>query len=416
MSASHDYITQIEGHARITFDIEKEKAQVKMEVHEGCRLFEEFLRGRRADEVPQMSSRICGVCPVVHNYSAVMAVENAMGIRPSAQTEKLRRLGIVGQMLQSHALHLYFLALPEYVGAGTPVELFGKAPEEVKRAIRVRAVGNDIVGIVSGRAVHPINSVPGGFSRLPTRTQLARVRKELKELVDDCLGTYNFAASLKYPALERKTEYSALDDGRNFPSYGGKIVSSEGLSAPLTDYRKYLNESVKTYSTAKFSHHNGHGFFVGAISRINLFHDRLSDKAKALARDGAFKFPSTNPFHNLVAQGIELVHYAEEGIDIAGELARELVDETVPKVVKAGWGVGATEAPRGTLYHAYRVDEKGIVTEADIVTPTAQNLTNIEEDLTALLNANIGKPRSELIKLTESLVRAYDPCFSCSTH
>jgi len=416
MSASHDYITQIEGHARITFDIEHDRAKVQLEVAEGCRLFEEFLRGRRADEVAQMSSRICGVCPVVHNYSAIMAVENAMGIAPSKQTEDLRRLGIVGQMLQSHALHLYFLALPEYVGAGTPVELFGKAPDEVKRALRVRAVGNDIVEMVSGRAVHPINSVPGGFSRLPGRAQLSRIKKELRNIVEDCLGTYSFAASLKYPHLERKTEYSALDDGKRFPIYGGTIVSSEGLRAPLGDYKKHLNEAVKTYSTAKFSNRNGHGFFVGAISRINLFHDRLSDGAKALLQGDAVKFPSTNPFHNLVAQGIELVHYAEEGMDLAGSLARELKDETPARMIKPGWGVGAAEAPRGTLFHAYRVDESGIVTEADIVTPTAQNLTNIEEDLLALLNANITRPRPELVKLTESLVRAYDPCFSCSTH
>jgi sulfhydrogenase subunit alpha len=416
MTAGHDYISQIEGHGHISFDIEKEKAHVKMEVHEGCRLFEEFLRGRRADEVPQMASRICGVCPVVHNYSAVMGVESAMGITPSKQTEDLRRLGIVGQMLQSHALHLYFLALPEYVGAQTPVELYGKAPEAVKRALRVRTVGNDIVEAVSGRAIHPINSVPGGFTRLPTKTRLAAIRKQLKAVVDDCLETYTFAASIMYPALERRSEYSALDDGRNFPIYGGKIVSSEGVNAPLGDYRKYLNEVVKAYSTAKFSSRNGHGFFVGAISRVNLFHDRLSDGAKALVSGGAVRFPSTNPFHNLVAQGIELVHYAEEGIDLAGRLSKELKDETVPKVVKAGWGVGATEAPRGTLFHAYRVDDNGIVTEADIVTPTAQNLLNIEEDLTALLNNNINKPHADLVKLTESLLRAYDPCFSCSTH
>ncbi|MEM2869319.1 MAG: Ni/Fe hydrogenase subunit alpha [Thermoplasmata archaeon] len=415
MSAGYNYISQIEGHARITFEIEKGRARVQMEVHEGCRLFEEFLRGRRADEVAQMSSRICGVCPVVHNYAAIMAIEKAMGIQPSAQTEKLRRLGIVGQMLQSHALHLYFLALPEYLGAGTLVELYGKAPEAVKRALRVRAVGNDIVQVVSGRAVHPVNSVPGGFMRLPSRTKMAMVKKELKGVLEDCVETYRFAASLAYPELHRKTEYSALDDGQNYPAYGGRIVSDAGVNAPLTDYKKYLNEAVRTYSTAKFSHRNGHGFFVGAISRVNLFHHRLLDRARELAGD-VVKFPSVNPFHNLVAQGIELVHYTEEGIELAGELAQELKDETVPRVVRPGWGVGATEAPRGTLFHAYRVDEKGIVTEADIVTPTAQNLTNIEEDLTALLNANITKPRAELVKLTESLLRAYDPCFSCSTH
>lgn len=414
MNQGMDYVSQIEGHGRISFDIEKGKASVKMEVQEGCRLFEAFLRGRRSDEVAQMSSRICGVCPVVHNYAAIQAVESAMGIKPTEQVAKLRRLGIVGQMLQSHALHLYFLALPEYLGAGTPLELYQKSPVAVRRALEIRQVGNTIVGAVSGRPVHPINSIPGGFSRLPTRTQLARIKKDLKGVMEDCIETSKFVSSIKFPELERKTEYSALDDGKHFPSYGGKIVSSEGLNAPLADYKAYLNEAVRTYSTSKFSHRNGHGFFVGAIARVNLFHDRLSDRAKALAQDA--KFPSANPFHNLTAQGIELVHYAEEGIELAGELAASLKDERPGKVIREGWGVGAVEAPRGTLFHAYRVDAKGIVTEADIVTPTAQNLTNIEEDLAALLNANISKPRAELVKLTESLLRAYDPCFSCSTH
>ena len=415
MSASQEYVTQIEGHGRITFDIEKGKSSVKMEVHEGSRLFEAFLAGRRADEVAQMSSRICGVCPVVHNYAAIQAVEGAMGITPSEQTIKLRRLGLVGQMLQSHALHLYVLALPEYLGAGTVLELYQKAPEAVKRALRLRNVGNTIVGAVSGRPIHPINSLPGGFSRLPSRAQLARIKKDLKGVLDDCVETSKFVSSVKYPELQRKTEYSALDNGKYFPDYSGEIVSTEGVRAPLKDYKKYLNEAVRTYSTTKFSQRNGHGFFVGALARVNLFKDRLEDRAKALAEETKL-FPSANPFHNLVAQGIELVHYTELGIPLAGELAESLKDERPEKIVRAGWGVGAVEAPRGTLFHSYRVNDKGIVTEADIVTPTAQNVTNIEEDLTALLNANITKPRPELVKLTEGLLRAYDPCFSCSTH
>jgi sulfhydrogenase subunit alpha len=414
MNVSMDYISQIEGHGRISFDISGGKASVKLEVHEGCRLFEAFLRGRRCDEVPQMSSRICGVCPVVHNYSAIQAVESAMGISPSEQTAQLRRLGIAGQMLQSHALHLYFLALPEYVGAGTPLELYQKNPAAVRRALEIRAMGNTIVETVSGRAVHPINSIPGGFARLPSKAKLAQIKKGIKGVLEDCVETARFVGSIGFPQLQRKTEYSALDDGERYPIYGGEIVSSEGLRAPIADYRKHLNEAVRTYSTSKFSQRNGHGFFTGAMARINLFQDRLSDGAKGLSRE--FGFPSTNPFHNLTAQGIELVHYAEEGIGLAGALASSLKDERPEKIIREGWGVGAVEAPRGTLFHSYRVDAKGIVTEADIVTPTAQNLTNIEEDLTALLNANISKPRAELVKLTEGLLRAYDPCFSCSTH
>jgi sulfhydrogenase subunit alpha len=416
MTQDHDYVTQIEGHGKIVYDFDGGKANVKLEVHEGSRLFEAFLRGRRADEVPQMSSRICGVCPVVHNYAAIMAVENAMQIKPSEQTEKLRRLGIVGQMLQSHALHLYVLALPEYLGAGTPVELYTKAPDAVVRALKIRGVGNDIVETVSGRAVHPINSVPGGFGRVPAKKEIRKLLNSLKGVLDDCIATAKFVETIKFPKFERKTEYSALDDGKNFPSYGGKIVSTEGVNAPLADYKKYTNEVVREYSPTKFSSRNGHGFVVSSLARVNLFQNRLYDKAKDIAKNGKVKFPNYNPFNCLVAQGIELVHYCEEGIALAEDLAGSIKDETVPKVVRAGYGVGSVEAPRGTLFHAYRVNSEGIVMEADIITPTAQNVYAIEDDLKQLLNENIKKPKTELKALTESLLRAYDPCFSCSTH
>ncbi|MEM4308852.1 MAG: Ni/Fe hydrogenase subunit alpha [Thermoplasmata archaeon] len=416
MNVEMNYITQIEGHGIINFEIVDGKPKVRMEVHEGARLFESFLRNRRADEVIAMSSRICGVCPVVHNYAAVQAVENAMGIEVSEQTKLLRRLGNVGQMLQSHALHLYVLALPEYLNADGVVDVYMRNPEAVKRALKIRNVGNLIVEVVSGRAVHPVSSVPGGFAKLPTKTELKRIVKELKGVLDDCIETYNLAASIKYPELQRKTEYSAIDDGEMYPSYGGMIVSSEGVRAPAKDYRKYTNEVFRPYSHTKFSTRNGHGFFVGSIARVNLFSDRLGEKAKELAKNGPVKFPSYNPFHNLVAQALELVHYAEEGIEIASRLAKTLKEEKPQKIVKAGTGVGVVEAPRGTLFHEYTVDANGIVKEANIITPTAQNVQNIEEDLTALLTANINKPREELVRLTEALLRAYDPCFSCSTH
>ncbi|MGB9636232.1 MAG: Ni/Fe hydrogenase subunit alpha, partial [Thermoplasmata archaeon] len=341
---------------------------------------------------------------------------NAMGIQVSEQTKLLRRLGNVGQMLQSHALHLYVLALPEYLNADGIVDVYMRNPEAVKRALRIRNVGNLIVEIVSGRAVHPVSSVPGGFAKLPTKTQLKRIAKELKSVLNDCIETYNLAASINYPDLERKTEYSAIDDGKMYPSYEGMIVSSEGVHVPATEYRKYTNEVYRPYSNAKFSTRNGHGFFVGAIARVNLFTNRLSERAKELAKNGAVKFPSYNPFHNLVAQGVELVHYAEEGIEIATMLSKSLKDEVPEKRVRGGTGVGVAEAPRGTLFHEYTIDGNGIVKDVNIITPTAQNVQNIEEDLYALLSKNMNKTREELVRLTEALLRAYDPCFSCSTH
>jgi len=414
MNVEMNYITQIEGHGKIHFEVKDGKLDVRMEVHEGARLFENFLRGRRYDEVAAMSSRICGVCPLPHNYAATQAIENAMGIQVSEQTKMLRRLGIAGQALQSHGLHLYVLAFPEYLNADGIVDVYMRNPEAVKRALRIRNAGNVVVEIVSGRAVHPVSSIPGGFARIPTKTEMKRVVKELKAVLNDCIETCTLAGSLKYPDFERKTEYSAIDDGVHFPAYDGMIVSSEGVRAKAEEYRKYTNEVYRPYSNTKFSTRNGHGFFVGAIARVNLFKDRLSPKARELAEQ--FKFPSYNPFYNLIAQAVELVHYAEEGLEIATELSKTIKDEKVEKVVRAGTGVGVVEAPRGTLFHEYTVDANGIVREANIITPTAQNVQNIEEDLYALLSKNMNKPREELVRLTEALLRAYDPCFSCSTH
>jgi coenzyme F420-reducing hydrogenase alpha subunit len=319
-------------------------------------------------------------------------------------------------MLQSHALHLYALALPEYLGASGVAEVYKSNPDAFKRALRIRAVGNLIVETVSGRAVHPVNSIPGGFAKLPTKMQLKGIEKALKGAIGDCMATYELTSSIKYPELERKTEYSATDDRENYPSYGGCIISSEGTEAPLSEYTKHLNEAIREYSTTKFSSRNGHGFFVGSLSRVNLFKDRLEERALVLAESGPVKFPSHNPFHNLVAQAVELVHYTEEGVRLANKLSKGIKDERPEKIIHPGRGVGVVEAPRGTLFHEYAIDAKGIVTDVNIVTPTAQNLTNIEEDLHALLTKNANAPREDLKRLADSLLRAYDPCFSCSTH
>jgi sulfhydrogenase subunit alpha len=412
-----EFVTQIEGHGRIWFDIKDGKVvEARLEIHEGSRLFESFLRGRRADEVPQMSSRICGVCPVPHNMAAIQALENAMGIEASEQTVLLRELALAGQMIHSHALHLYVLAAPDYLNVMGVSEIYAKLPDVVKRAIKIRTVGNNIVERIGGRSVHPINSVPGGFAKLPTREDMERIVRETKEIMKDCIETYNLFASLKNIEFERKTEYLAIDNGKNFPIYSGRLVTNRGLNVEAKEYRNHIKEVFKPYSNTKFCVINGHGFHVGAIARVNLFKDRLNPIAKDLLKGCPVKFPSDNPFHNNLAQALEMVHYAEEAIKIAEELAVKLKDEERAKQTKAGTGVGVVEAPRGTLIHEYTVDKNGIVKDANLIIPTGMNTTNIEEDLYALLSANINKPKEQLKRLAEMLFRAYDPCLSCSTH
>ncbi|MCX8191816.1 MAG: Ni/Fe hydrogenase subunit alpha [Nitrososphaerales archaeon] len=412
-----EFVTQIEGHGRINFEIVNDKVvEVRLEIHEGSRFFESFLRGRRADEVPQMVSRICGVCPVPHNHCAVQALEDAMGIEVSEQTRMLRRLTLSAEMIHDHALHLYILASPDYLGVNGITDLYSKFPDLVKRCIKMRSVGNRAIEIVGGRAVHPINSIPGGFAKLPTRADMRRIVKDFKSIMNDCIETFNTFANLKYPEFERATEYLAIDDGKHFPVYAGRLVSNRGLNADVRAYRNYIKEVFKPYSNSKFCVIDGHGFHVGAIARINLFKDRLNPIAKDLLESSQVKFPSDNPFHNNLAQALEMVHYAEEVIRIAEELAVKLKDEERPKQTKDGTGVGVVEAPRGVLIHEYTVDKNGIIRGANLIIPTGMNTTNIEEDLYALLSMNIDKPKEELKKLAEQLFRAYDPCLSCSTH
>jgi len=411
-----EYVTQIEGHGRVYFDIKDGKVDVRLEIQEGSRLFESLLRGRRADEVPQMSSRICGVCPVPHNLAAVQALENGMGIEVSEQTKMLRRLMISSQMIVSHALHLYVLAAAEYLGVNGVSELYAKFPEAVKRCVRIRRVGNRGIEIVGGRAVHPINSIPGGFAKLPSKKDLKNLAKDFRTVLDDCVETFNLFAGLKYPEFERATEYLAIDDGKHYPAYSGRLVTNRGLNVEAKEYRSHITEVFKPYSTTKFCLIKGHGFHVGAIARVNLFKDRLNPIAKELLESCPLKFPSDNPFHNNLAQALEIVHYAEEAIKIAEELSVTLKDEERQRQTKAGTGVGVVEAPRGTLIHEYTVDENGVVKEANLIIPTGMNTTNIEEDLYTILTANIDKPKEHLKRLAEMLFRAYDPCLSCSTH
>jgi coenzyme F420-reducing hydrogenase alpha subunit len=411
-----EYVTQIEGHGRVHFDIKDGKVEVRLEILEGSRLFESLLRGRRADEVPQMSSRVCGVCPIAHNLAAVQALENGMGIEVSEQTRMLRKLMISSQIIVSHTLHLYLLSAADYLGINRLSDLYVKFPEVVKRCVRMRGVGNKCIEIVSGRAVHPINSIPGGFAKLPSKKDLEKLAKGFKSIMGDCIQTFNLFASLNYPEFERVTEYLALDDGEHFPAYCGRLVTNKGLNVEAKEYRNYLTEVFKPYSTSKFCVLKGHGFRVGAIARLNLFNDRLNPVAKQLLKNCPIKFPSDNPFHNNLAQALEIVHYAEEAIKIAEELSSTLKDEERPKQTRAGIGVGVVEAPRGTLIHEYTVEESGIVREANLITPTGMNTTNLEEDLYTLLTANRDKPKEHLKRVAEMLVRAYDPCLSCSTH
>jgi len=409
------YLPRVEGHLMFTVDVKTGNAQV--EVMEGVRLFEGFVRGRKYDEVPYIVSRICGLCPCSHNLCAIKAIEDAFEIQPSEQTIKLRKLIVFGEVIQSHLAHLYLLALPDYMGVKDVFDIYKKHPEEVKIGLKLRENANYMLEVVGGRPVHPISTTINGFLKIPTQTQLKELLNKMKESVEYAVKTVELLSKLEIPNFERKTEYVALKNENEYGLYDGKVVSSEGLNVESKDYMETVVETVKPYSTAKFSHRNGKPFYVGALARVNLNKDQLNENAKKLMENMRLNFPSYNPYHNNLAQALEVVHCVEESIRILEELlSTGLKNEKGEVKVKPGKGGSVVEAPRGVLYHSYVFDEEGYVKEASVLTPTAQNIANMEEDIRVILPTISSLPKKQMIKKIESLIRAYDPCISCSVH
>lgn len=412
---TEEFVTKVEGHGRLRADWKKNR--VVLEVHEGERLFEGIVVGRPASEVPWITARICGVCPIAHNLCAFKAVEDALGITPDKTTVLLRRLLIDGQMIQSHALHLYFLAFPDYLGIDSGLELKTKHPKYFKAVLTLKEVSDEIAIVVGGRSTHPTTTTIGGFHKTPSANQLKRLQKMLRKALPAAESTVRLASGFDYPEFEIDLNLlSQVDKGNAFNVYASpQTQGSNGAAWPKDDYKKMITEEIRRYSTAKFGFYRGQPAMVGALARIKIQGEKLNPKAeKLLARS---KISYRNPFHNNLAQAIELVHFAEEAIGLIDQILEAppaKVRTAKPKATKTG--IGALEAPRGGLYHEYTINNKGLVTAANIITPTVQNLGSLETVGQALADQtkNLKEERRE--KLLEMLVRAYDPCITCSVH
>jgi coenzyme F420-reducing hydrogenase alpha subunit len=411
-----DTITKIEGHARLKVKVKKgEVKEARIEVYEGARFFEGILKGRRYDEVAHLASRICGVCSQAHLITALKAIEEALNIKNSEQTELLRELLLIGQIIQSHSLHLYFLGLPDYLGFENAIAMASKYPKEVKRALKIKRLGNDICTKIGGREVHSITAVLGGFSKIPKQEELDELLKEVKTAKKEILKTVNLFENLLYPKFERKTEYIALRKENTYALLHGNISSTEGLNITHDLYNEYLEEYAKGYSTAKFVVSEGKGYMVGALARLNLNRRMLSKDARIFLKKSKFNFPNYSPFVNNFAQALELVHLVDRAIEILENL-RIRDEKPIKFKPKSGHGISATEAPRGMLIHEYELNKKGDVAKANIITPTTQNLKNIEDDIKVFLPGILDKSEDEVKLELEKLIRSYDPCISCSTH
>ncbi len=412
------YITRVEGHGNIVVDAENgELKRCELQIVETPRFFEAMLCGRPYGDVTQIVSRICGICSVGHQMTSLQALEAALRVTPSEQTQLLRKLIFHGEILDSHVLHTYMLVAPDFFGVGSVIPLAGSHPEVVLRALRMKKLAGDLCVAIGGRHTHPISLRVGGFSHLPTKSDLERLRARFEAARSDVEATVELFQSLKMPDFERETEYVALRKPDEYAFIGGTIVTTDGAQFSVSDYRELTNEYLVGHSTAKHTRHHRDAYMVGALARFNVNQDRLHPRAQAAATALGLKPICTNPYLNSVAQVVEIVHCIEDGITLLDTLLERGIEPEKPLVkVQAGEGAGACEVPRGTLFHWYRLETDGRVLGANCIIPTGQNLANIEADMRALVPRILDRAQDQIKLMLEMLVRAYDPCISCSTH
>lgn len=417
------HITRVEGHGNIVLNADNGKIEkLQWQVPEAPRFFEAMVRGRHYSDIQIIVSRICGICSISHSLAAIKAVEGALRINVSEQTDKLRNLMHFSEQMQSHTLHVGYLAVPDFFGAPSVVPLVAKAPEAVKKIIKVHRIANSWSEITAGRPTHPNTIKPGGFSRIPTEKELKNLKTDLedaqKELADIAQVVLSVAENV--PSFERPTEYVSLTTiPESYTFYHGDITSTDNQNAavPLKDWHDVTNEYVIDQSTAKWTKWHRDSYAVGALARFNNNADYLSDGAKDVAKLFGLTKGCCNPYFNTIAQLVEIVHVVENGLELIDQLLTKGLKQEQPVAKpRAGKGYGAVEAPRGILFHEYEFDNQGNCVNADICIPTNQNHGNIQKDFEKLVPEILDQGQDNIRQKLEMLVRAYDPCISCSTH
>jgi coenzyme F420-reducing hydrogenase alpha subunit len=409
----------MEGHTGFMASvIQGDVKSAKFEVQEGIRLIEGVLIGRHYADLPIVAQRICGICPVVHNLTSIKALESAMNIKVTSETKKLRELMEMGQIIHSHALHLFFLSLADFLDMDNDIQLVQEYPEETKKAVRLREFGMDIVRVIGGRVVHPMANEVGGFKKAPDADALRKILQDSDEILKIAEDLGEVFASIKIPDFSRETEFVALGNRNEYSIYDGDIISSHGLHIPVEKFEINFQELQKQNEVIKKVNHEGRSYMLGAIARINLHHDKLTPQARKYLDKLGWKFPDYNSFHNILAQMVEVIFAIEKSKKLILELLNADLNEVVtkPYAVKAGVGVAAVEAPRGTLYYHVEVDEKGYVKNVNIITPTAQSLANLEDDITKYIPSILQLSEKDREKKLRAFIRAYDPCISCAVH
>jgi len=419
MDIKINHIAKMEGHAGFMASVlDGDVKSAKLEVQEGIRLIEGVLIGRYYTDMPIIAQRICGICPVVHNLTSIKALENAMGVQVTPETEKLRAVMELAQIIHSHALHLFFLSLADFLDMDNDIQLVSAYPEETKIAVRLREFGMDIVRVIGGRVIHPLTNEVGGFKKAPEAEALRKIVADSERALRDAVALGEFFKKIKIPDFRRETEYVCLSKKGQYAVYDGDIVSSYGLHIPVEKFEQDFQELQKQDEVIKKVEHNGISYMVGAIARININRSKLNPQASRYLESLNFTFPDYNPFHNILCQMVELIHCVEESTRLIKELLNSDLEKVVtrPYEISEGAGVAAVEAPRGTLYYHVDVDDKGYVKNVNIITPTAQFLANLEDDVAEYIKEIIDLKDQDKQKKLRGFIRAYDPCISCAVH
>ncbi|NDJ76608.1 MAG: Ni/Fe hydrogenase subunit alpha [Chloroflexi bacterium] len=414
------HLTRVEGHGNIVVDVRDGSIErCELEIVETPRFFEAMLRGRPYHQASHITSRICGICAIGHATASLRASERALQVELSEQTKLLRKLAFHGEMLDSHILHVYMLIAPDFLDVGSVIPLATSHPDVVLRALRMKKFSGDLCEAIVGRHTHPIAMTVGGFTHFPSREDLERMRERAVELVADVDATVELFGTLPWPTFERETEYVALVHPDEYGFIDGMIGSTDGHELPISAYRTVTNERLSPHSTAKHAAFNRDSYMVGALARYNLKHEHLHPRAKEAAAHLGLEAPCYRPYMNSAAQVVEIVHCVDDVLLLIDTLLERGVEweEPAPITLSPGArGVGACDVPRGILFHEYQIGENGLIEEANCIIPTGQNLGNIDLDLRALVPTLLDQSEAEITHKLEMLVRAYDPCISCSTH
>lgn len=410
-------LARVEGEGALELKISQGKIErLQLRIYEPPRLFEKFLEGRSYDEVLDFVARICGICPVAYQMTATQALENICNIKPNHWLRQMRRLFYCGEWIESHSIHIHFLAAPDYFGYHSATEMAKDFPEEIRRGLRLQAIGNDIIKFLGARSVHPVGAQVGGFYHAPSINAAKILLQKLQENIKDAEALIDWTAALPFPEENQDFICVALQHPNEYAIYEGKIVSNHGLNISIEEFENYFYEYQVPYSNALHCKLQEKSYLVGPLARINLNYQSLPAAIRNRVAATSINFPSRNMYHSIVARAVEICFACHEAIRILENyiLPEKSRLEVTPT---AGVGFGCTEAPRGLLWHRYELDGNGMVKSARIVPPTSQNQARIEEDLyVSLSRKGLDRNKDELRKHSEMIIRNYDPCISCSTH